>query len=82
MASHRVSTSSNNRIAFILAIVITAAWAISFIVDIVVKEYDPPASVHALMMIVAGAVFGEGLLKSGRNAVRSAKGKEKQDDAE
>lgn len=56
--------SSNNRIATLLAIVITAAWAISFLVDIVVKEYEPSPSVHALMMIVAGAVFGEGLIRN------------------
>jgi hypothetical protein len=55
---------SNNRIAMALAVVITVAWALSFFIDIVVKVYDPPASVHALMMIVAGAVFGEGLLKT------------------
>jgi hypothetical protein len=58
--------SSNNRIAAWLAIVITAVWAISFLVDIVIKTYDPPASVHALMMLAAGAIFGEGLLKRNR----------------
>lgn len=56
--------SSNNKVATGLAIVISVAWAVSFITDIIVKGYDPPASVHALMMMVAGAVFGEGLLKS------------------
>lgn len=66
------SFSSNNRIASILAIVITVAWAISFIIDILVLEYDPSASVHALMMIVAGAVFGEGLIKT-RNGTPSDK---------
>ena len=59
---HRLPT--NNTIAFGLAVLITAAWAVSFILDIVVKEYDPPASVHALMMIVAGGVFGEGLIRT------------------
>lgn len=56
--------SSNNKVATGLAIVITVVWAISFIVDVIVTAYDPPASVHALMMMVAGAVFGEGLLKT------------------
>lgn len=72
MASHAHRNSSNNRIATLLATVITAAWAISFIVDIFREEYDPSASVHALMMIVAGAVFGEGLIKT-RNGVPSKK---------
>lgn len=64
MASDLRRTESNNKIATILAVVITIAWAISFMIDIVIKEYDPPASVHALMMIVAGAVFGEGLIRT------------------
>lgn len=57
-------SESNNKLAIGLAVVITAAWAISFLVDIVVKDYDPSPSVHGLMLLVAGAVFGEGLIKS------------------
>lgn len=56
--------STNSKVANVLAIVITISWAISFLVDIFVKEYDPSASVHALMMMVAGAVFGEGLINT------------------
>ena len=76
------SFSSNNKVAIGLAIVITVAWAISFLVDIVVKAYDPPPSVHALMMIVAGSVFGEGLLRSrnGNGNGTSQSGKENKDD--
>lgn len=68
---HRKSPN-DQQIATILAIVITVVWAISFIVDIIVLEYNPSASVHALMMIVAGAVFGEGLIKT-RNGGSSDK---------
>lgn len=57
---------SNSRIVQGLAAVITTAWAVSFIVDILDKSYEPPASVHALMLLVAGAVFGEGLLRSNK----------------
>lgn len=63
-------SSPNERVAVWLAIVITSAWAISFIVDIVNKAYDPPASIHALMLIVAGAVFGDGLIRSNRIAIQ------------
>jgi hypothetical protein len=55
---------TNSQVATVLASVITVAWGVSFIVDIVVKDYDPSPSVHALMMMVSGAVFGEGLIKS------------------
>jgi hypothetical protein len=55
--------SINDNLAMGLAIVITTAWAISFMVDILVKTYDPPPSVHILMVGVAGSVFGEGLIR-------------------
>lgn len=55
--------TDNDRIAFGIAVVITSAWTISFLVDIVVKDYDPSPTVHGLMMLVAGAVFGEGLFR-------------------
>lgn len=62
--SSNSTVSSNNRLATRLAYVITLAWAVSFLVDIFVISYEPPASVHPLMMLVAGAVFGEGLIKA------------------
>lgn len=55
--------TDNDRIAFGIAVVITGAWAISFLVDIVIKDYDPNPTVHGLMMLVAGAVFGEGMFR-------------------
>lgn len=70
-------STSNNKVSTGLAIVITGAWAVSFIVDIVNKNYDPPASVHGLMMMVAGAVFGEGLIRT-RNGPSASK-KERDD---
>lgn len=54
----------SRKAAHILASVITVAWGVSFLVDIMVEKYDPPSSVHVLMMIVAGATFGEGLVRS------------------
>lgn len=56
--------SADQKIRIGMAVVITVAWTISFLVDIKVDTYDPPASIHPLMMIVAGAVFGEGLVRS------------------
>jgi hypothetical protein len=57
-------SSKDDRITLTVAYVITTAWAVSFLIDIIVPRYDPPPSVHALMMIVAGATFGEGLLRT------------------
>lgn len=57
-----------NRLATIVAAVITAVWAASFIIDAVVHDYDPPPTVGAIMLIVAGALFGGNLLaKKGGN---------------
>lgn len=47
----------DKRITNAFAIVILVAWSISFIADIVIVKYDPPASVHAAMMAVVGSVF-------------------------
>lgn len=58
------TTTADQKIRLGLAVVITIAWAVSFTADILVVTYDPPASIHPLMMIVAGAVFGEGLVRS------------------
>lgn len=57
-----LSTKADRRIAVLLAVVITIAWAVSLTVDILNNEYDPPASVHMLMMVVSGAVFGGDLV--------------------
>lgn len=51
------------RLTLIVSYTIVGAWIISFFVDLVVVTYDPPPSVHALMLIVAGAMFGEGFVK-------------------
>lgn len=55
--------TDNERIGVGLAIVITLAWIVSFLVDILVATYEPPYSVHLLMMTVAGTFFGGDLIK-------------------
>lgn len=56
--------TTNERIRLAMAAIITLAWIVSFIVDIQVETYDPPAYIGPLMLIVAGSVFGEGLVRS------------------
>ena len=46
-----------------LSYVITALWIASFILAAVDRTYQPPAAIHALMLSVAGFMFGEGLVK-------------------
>jgi len=57
----------NDNLGFWLAIIITALWAISFFVDIVVKSYEANPSVHALMLLAAGYGFRGALPGSNKN---------------
>lgn len=42
----------------IFAGAILVAWLASIVVDTLSASYDPPYSLHLLMMVVAGALFG------------------------
>lgn len=44
-----------------VAYFVTAVWGISFMIDFIDKDYEAPQSVHGVMLIVAGALFGGGL---------------------
>lgn len=55
-------------LTFWISVAITAVWIISFFVDIFVQGYEPPPSVHALMLIVAGALFSEGRFRKKNGA--------------
>jgi hypothetical protein len=59
------------RVHIWVAAVITAAWAVSFVVDIVNPMYDPPPTVGSLMLIVAGAIFGSDVVKQVRGGGRN-----------
>lgn len=48
----------DKRLTAAIAIVITAAWGISFLVNIINPSYRVPEGLHPLMLIVAGAAFG------------------------
>jgi hypothetical protein len=73
----RVSTSAGSdgrtvgglsrRFVDVLGWTITGAWAASFALDAMVVGYEPPVTVHALMMIVAGAAFGSSLFQRNGN---------------
>jgi hypothetical protein len=54
------------RLAVVIGYTATGAWAASFIVNIANPAYNPPASVHAVMMIVAGGAFGIPLFRKPR----------------
>lgn len=47
----------------IIAGIITAVWFGSMVLDATWAAYDPPGSIHALMMAVAGWAFGERYLR-------------------
>lgn len=43
--------------------VVTLVWSVSYFADILMPKYEPPVGVHAVMMIVAGALFGSGIFR-------------------
>jgi hypothetical protein len=43
-------------------VVILGMWAATMLADILVPGYDPPPAINALMMAVAGAIFGKKVL--------------------
>lgn len=53
----------DKRIINAIAVTALVLWAISFVLDAVIRTYDPPASVHIIMMTVAGAAFGGTIFK-------------------
>lgn len=56
----------DKRLSTAIAIVITVAWAVSFIIGALNPSYAPPPSLHPLMLIVAGAAFGNTVLNRKR----------------
>lgn len=47
------------KLRFGIAIVVAAVWVISNGLDVIIKTYDPPASIHITMMAIVGWVVGE-----------------------
>jgi hypothetical protein len=48
----------DKRIVAGIAIVITTMWAVSYLVNILNPNYKVPDGLHPLMLLVAGAAFG------------------------
>lgn len=53
----------DDRLRNAIGYLVTATWGVSFVLDALLVNYEPPVSVHALMMLVAGAAFGGSMLK-------------------
>ena len=53
------------KLASAIAVVVTAVWTVSFVADILIKNYDPSPFVHLAMMAVVGAAFGSSVFKNG-----------------
>ena len=53
----------DERVPTSIATVITVVWVLSLTLDATWGSYDPPPTIHALMMLVAGWAFGERYLR-------------------
>lgn len=47
----------NRKTTTVIAYIITAVWAVSFMADIILTSYEPSPYIHAIMMVVAGSMF-------------------------
>lgn len=55
-----------NKLATILAIVVTTVWAVSMVVDMIPQaNYEPPVAIYPALMLVLGAVFGVKIVRPG-----------------
>lgn len=56
-----------DRLTSTVGYVITMVWAASFLADVIVTNYNPPwPYVSPLMLIVAGALFRDGIVSKKR----------------
>jgi len=58
---------STNALRLAVGWLIVAAWTVSLVLDAVLPDYDVPPSVHGLMLLVAGALFGPSITGRRRN---------------
>lgn len=56
-----------NNLRLVVGWVIVVAWAASVVADAVLPDYDAPPTVHGLMLLVAGALFGPTITGRRRN---------------
>ena len=50
------------RLRLVLGWIIVITWVVSLVLDALLPMYDVPATVHGLMMLVAGALFGPSIV--------------------
>lgn len=65
----------DKKVSNAIAIVVTIVWATSFLLDIFLSSYDPPASIGGIMMIVVGAAFAGNVLTRGKSEDQNTKHK-------
>ena len=59
-------TNPMDRLRLVVAWVIVAAWLVSLVVDGFVPAYEIPPTIHGLMLIVAGFLFGPTITGRGK----------------
>jgi hypothetical protein len=65
------NTGLSQQFVDILGWVITVMWALSMMLHAANVGYEPPASIHLLMMAVAGTAFGTNLIKPKNGATKN-----------
>lgn len=58
MARHRRNVSRRTGALTFVTVVVTAVWGSSFVLEIILPDFNAPDGLGDLMLLVAGAAFG------------------------
>ena len=59
----RRASRSTDWLSTAFAVIVGSVWTVSFLADIFMATYEPPLGLHAVMLIVVGAIFGVKIAK-------------------
>ena len=58
---------ATNTLRLVVGWLILTVWTVSFALDAILPDYDVPPTVHGLMLLVVGALFGPTITGRRRN---------------
>ena len=57
MARHRKKVNTRTGVLTFVTVVVTGVWGASFVLEVMVPDFDTPEGLGDLMMLVIGALF-------------------------
>lgn len=63
----RMFAVTRSQVSNLIAVVVTVAWAVSFVWDLTHTNYEPPASLSPAFLAVVGGIYGAGVIRRNGN---------------